>query len=147
MPDVEIVAAILRRGDDRLLVRQAGPGEEPFWSVPGGRVEPGESPFDALRREVREETGLRVSGPGVLAYESDVHDRVGGNVYAVSAWEIPSWEGEVLPEDPDAFVLEAAWVPAADAVERLARVPWLASLVNYLRAHPTGPGTAEAAPV
>lgn len=48
--------------DGRLLVvrraREPGSGR---WSVPGGRVEPGETDLDAVRREVLEETGLHVT--------------------------------------------------------------------------------------
>ena len=58
------VGAIVRRADKLLLVRR---GHEPAageWSVPGGRVEPGELLMEAVVRELHEETGLRgVCGP------------------------------------------------------------------------------------
>ena len=58
------VGAIVRRADELLLVRR---GHEPAageWSVPGGRVEPGELLMEAVVRELLEETGLRgVCGP------------------------------------------------------------------------------------
>jgi ADP-ribose pyrophosphatase YjhB (NUDIX family) len=66
--------------DDRgrlLLIRRGTEPSKGSWSVPGGRVEPGESPAEAVVREVREETGLavradrevgriRIPGPGVV---------------------------------------------------------------------------------
>ena len=43
------------------MVRRGRPPATGQWSVPGGRVEPGESDTDAVRREVLEETGLHVT--------------------------------------------------------------------------------------
>lgn len=51
------VAAVLQRSDGRLLIGQRADFPE-SWQFPQGGVDQGESPEDALRREVREETGL-----------------------------------------------------------------------------------------
>jgi ADP-ribose pyrophosphatase YjhB (NUDIX family) len=55
------VGAIVHDRGGRLLLIQRGrePGRG-LWSLPGGRVEPGESEHDAIVREMAEETGLRV---------------------------------------------------------------------------------------
>lgn len=45
--------------DQILLLRLAFPGQRPFWTSPGGGVEPGETHADAVRRELAEEVGLR----------------------------------------------------------------------------------------
>jgi ADP-ribose pyrophosphatase YjhB (NUDIX family) len=81
---VACVGAIVHDPAGRLLLIRRGtdPGRG-RWSVPGGRVEPGESPAAAIEREVREETGLRVRagaevgrvlvpGPGVVYDVADL---------------------------------------------------------------------------
>jgi 8-oxo-dGTP diphosphatase len=53
-------AVVLDAAGRLLLVRRGREPSRGLWSVPGGRVEPGESGPDAVRREVLEETGLHV---------------------------------------------------------------------------------------
>ena len=52
------VAAVIRDAHGRLLLQEKSSGEG--WSLPAGAIEPGESPEQAVRREVLEETGLVV---------------------------------------------------------------------------------------
>lgn len=56
--------AILPRGGSVLLTHQAKPQSE--LQLPGGGIDPYESPIEALHREVFEETGWRISGPRKL---------------------------------------------------------------------------------
>ena len=55
MKRVEVVAAVIRKGD-RIFATQRGYGEfKDWWEFPGGKMEEGETPEEALRREIREE--------------------------------------------------------------------------------------------
>jgi len=75
MPKIDVIAAIIEQ-DGRFLLgkrsahRPTAPG---YWCPICGRVEPGESQAEAVVREVREETGLRVSALRKVA-ECDTHD-------------------------------------------------------------------------
>src|SRR5690348_9091527 len=67
MPEQRIpcVGAIITDSDRILLIRRGHEPEAGRWSLPGGRIEAGETDEQALIREVREETGLEVA-PGRL---------------------------------------------------------------------------------
>lgn len=61
MKTINVVAAVIFK-DDKVFATQRGYGEfKDGWEFPGGKVEPGESPEDALRREIREELEVDVN--------------------------------------------------------------------------------------
>jgi ADP-ribose pyrophosphatase YjhB (NUDIX family) len=68
---VPAVAAIILRGREILLVKRGGEPGLGKWSAPGGSMEIGETLQEALKREVREETGLEIE-VGKLASVSDL---------------------------------------------------------------------------
>lgn len=61
-PPVEVVVGILMKDDGDVLLGQRPEGKPyaGYWEFPGGKVEPGESLFDALRRELIEELGVEI---------------------------------------------------------------------------------------
>lgn len=71
-PDAPVpaVAALLTDGGGKLLlVLRRNPPSAGTWSLPGGKQELGETLEEALRREVREETGLDISAPELLTVQ------------------------------------------------------------------------------
>ena len=67
------VAAAIRDATGRLLLQERASGEG--WSLPAGAIEPGESPEQAIEREVLEETGLVVAPTKVLGVFGGRHFR------------------------------------------------------------------------
>ena len=63
---VEVAAAVITGPDGRFLLgqRPAGKVYAGYWEFPGGKIEPGEAPLAALKRELHEELGIEVE----LAY-------------------------------------------------------------------------------
>jgi 8-oxo-dGTP diphosphatase len=63
---VPAVGVVCLRGDSVLLIRRGKPPREGEWSLPGGRIEPGERAMDAALRELREETGVEAEITGLI---------------------------------------------------------------------------------
>ena len=61
MKHIEVVAAIIQK-DDHIFATQRGYGEwQDWWEFPGGKMEVGETPEEALKREIREELSAEIS--------------------------------------------------------------------------------------
>lgn len=111
-----VTAAVIRRGDEVLLVEQAPDSGEVGWSLPGGVVEPDEEVTVALTREVAEETGLRVVENHSLAYA--VQNMRATDLTLAFVFEV-SADGQVVAADPDHEIRSARFLPAREAIERL----------------------------
>ncbi|WP_395111104.1 NUDIX hydrolase [Actinomadura sp. SCN-SB] len=107
---VRCVGGIAVDADGRMLmIRRGRAPSSGLWSVPGGRVEPGESDEAAVVRELREETGLEVSVGGLVG---TVERRgPGGVVYEIHDFEVTA-EGGTLRAGDDAA--EARWVTPSE---------------------------------
>ncbi len=119
---------IARDGNGRVLLVRAASHLEVAgrWFLPGGGVEHGETPVDALRREVDEETGLTVGTVTLLGVLSDTWPIPDGTLlHSVRlVYRLDGWSG-TLRHEPAGSSDQAAWFSAAE----LASAP----LVRYVR--------------
>lgn len=107
---VPAVGIVCLRGDEVLLIRRGKPPRQGEWSLPGGRIEPGERAVDAGLRELLEETGVTARITGLL----DVVDGIFPE--AQRHYVLIDYAAEWLSGEPVAGddALEARFVPLAE---------------------------------
>jgi ADP-ribose pyrophosphatase YjhB (NUDIX family) len=97
-PQLAVSAAIFRDGKI-LLVRRARSPAKGFYSLPGGRVEFGETLHAAVLREVAEETALKIEILDLAAWREVVPGTSGGGHYLIMSFAARWTSGEVILND------------------------------------------------
>ncbi len=107
------VGAVITRGDEILLAKR---GHEPFegkWCIPGGHIEFGEHPVDAVKREVLEETGLTLEGCRFFNVYSEYYEHL--QWHAVALIYEGNGSGLLIPQEGE--VSELRYVPFDQALK------------------------------
>lgn len=126
---VDVVGAVIERGGLILAAqRAAGRSQAGLWEFPGGKVEPGETPAAALRREIAEELGCTVAVGPVIARSEHQYDHgvIVLETYrcTVESGDPSALEHAALRWLPLAELRELDWSPAdlptVDALQRSA---------------------------
>jgi 8-oxo-dGTP diphosphatase len=94
-PQTVVAAGILRRAG-RILIcqRRAEQDHALKWEFPGGKLEPGETPAEALVRELKEELGIDAAAPIELTrYEFAYPNK---RPILLVFLEVPAWEGDIV---------------------------------------------------
>ena len=122
------VGAVVRRGDEILLIRRGRGAAVGQWAIPGGRVEFGEGLKAAVAREVREETGLDVQVGRFLGWAERMGDDPAPYHYVILDFAAEPLDPAVparAGDDAD----DVAWV-RTNAIETY---PLVAGLADFLR--------------
>jgi 8-oxo-dGTP diphosphatase len=124
------VGLVVWRGDEVLLIRRGKPPFEGQWSVPGGRVEPGEALQAAAHRELLEETGTIAEIAGLI----DVFENIGEHGHFVMVDYAARWiSGEPRAGDDardarfmryDDALKALTWDKTRQALDGLASEKW-----------------------
>lgn len=106
-PLILVVACALIDVDGRVLIarRPEGKSMAGLWEFPGGKVEPGETPEDALIREMREELMIEVCKPCLAPLSFASHDYDDFHLL-MPLYSCRNWEGRITPVEQQ----ELAWV-------------------------------------
>ncbi len=119
MPTIEVAAGILTAADGRVLLMQRLPGKHlaGLWEFPGGKLEPGESVEQALRRELAEELGIEVrAAEPLISVPWDYPEKS----VRLHAWRVTAWRGEPRAREGHPLCwtaiadLDVAGMPPAD---------------------------------
>jgi len=126
---VRVAAAILHRGDGKVLLAQRLPGTPyaGFWEFPGGKLEAGESARDALLRELDEELGIVVTraAPWLTQRYDYPHAHVELDFFRVFEWEGEphGCDGQAIAWQQPAAIDVAPLLPANTTVLRALALP------------------------
>ena len=128
---IQVAAAIIHRAQSTLLTRRRPGSHLPdLWEFPGGKVEPGESFTDALRRELREELGIEVE---VLdEFHTVTHH------YPETSVELHFFNCAIVQGEPRAIeVAEFRWVNSSDLLSYDFPEADLELVKRLVRPHPS----------
>lgn len=107
-PTIRVVAAVIMNGGKYLITQRRPAAVLPMlWEFPGGRVEPGESDGDALKREVRHRLGVDVTPGQLMSFVSHPYERYTVDLYL---YECALASGTPKESNVNAF----KWVSSAE---------------------------------
>ena len=128
-PLVLVAAAALTDADRRVLIAQrpAGKSMAGLWEFPGGKVQPGETPEEALVRELDEELGIEVCLTCLAPFTFASHTYETFHLL-MPLFLCSRWEGEITPREGQAV----KWVRAS-TLRDYPMPPADLPLIPYLR--------------
>jgi len=122
-PEVAVGAVVV--DDGRLLLVRRGSGVAAGkWSLPGGRVEPGETLVEAVAREVREETGVPVTVGGFAGWAERIGDEPAPYHFVILDFFATATGSREAVAGDDA--IDARWATTSSTGWRTSSADWVA---------------------
>ena len=122
MKTIKVVAAVICRGDSVFATQRGYGNYKDWWEFPGGKIEAGETPEQALKREIREELATEISvGDYLMTVEYDYpefHISMDCFICSIISGELTLLEHE-----------SARWLPLSDPWQ----VRWLPSDIEIIK--------------
>ena len=126
---IHVVAALIWHPDDKqqflIAQRQKGKHLEDYWEFPGGKLEPGETAWQGLQRELSEEINIK---PVSAAAYMQVYYRYPDRNILLDTWSVESYQGDIEPRErqlikwidvtqSDAYRFPPADIPILEAIK------------------------------
>lgn len=110
------VGAIVWKGEQFLLIRRGRPPRQGQWSIPGGRQEAGETVYQAVAREIREEAGIEIEIMEVVAVVDLIEHQGDEVLYHYTVIDmLAEWRSGEAKAGDDALAI--AWMTEAQLPE------------------------------
>jgi 8-oxo-dGTP diphosphatase len=144
-------AVVLHEGKVLLVKVNYGPAKG-HWVIPGGRVEHNEPLMEAARREVLEETNVKIRPVGIVGIRQRTHPEIPTDIYFLFAAAVEGVPAELKSSDPNEITEVAFWsveeALASAAVRPMAKaaIQWAVNKRNLLteQEKPEGFGVGDA---
>lgn len=113
--------------EEKVLIGKRSTGHfSGFWEFPGGKVEPGESSYEALCRELDEELGITIDEASEIMHLRKEHPHL---YVHLSIWHISQYSGNIIANEQQ----ELQWALISD-LKNIATIPTNQPIIEYLEA-------------
>ena len=133
---IKVAAAVILRPDGSFLMARRPPGKlyAGYWEFPGGKIEPGEAPADAIARELHEELGIDIGA--ACPWITRVFEYPHGTVH-LRFFRVYEWQGEPHPREGQDIgwqtldtLVSGPMLPANAPVLASLALPWEYAITN-----------------
>ena len=121
---IPVSVGIILNGEQVLIGKRSTGHFSGYWEFPGGKVEPGESTYKALCRELNEELGITVNDATEIMHLKKEHSHL--HVH-LSIWRVSEYSGDIIANEQQ----ELQWANISE-LKNIATIPTNLPIIKYL---------------